>query len=156
MSFEKLLDSLYKEGKIKKQETDVSYLNGLLSSAHQNLLSAKYNLDGGFYETAFKSAYDGLLQISKVILLLNGYRTANGEQHKTTFLVAGFILGKDFENLINKIDKYRVKRNKAIYQPVGIISKNEAENILKTSKDFWEKTRIYLSKKSLQLELFKF
>ena len=34
----------------------------------------KYNLEGGFYETAFKSTYDGLLQISRAILLLNGYR----------------------------------------------------------------------------------
>lgn len=85
MSLKKLLDKLLKEGKIRRQDTDINYLNNLLNSAQQNFLSAKYNLKGGFYETAFKSAYDGLLQISRAILLLNGYRPDNGEQHKTTF-----------------------------------------------------------------------
>lgn len=71
MNLENLLNKLLKEDKIKKQKTDISFLNGLLDSARQNFSSAEYNLKGCFYETAFKSAYDGLLQISRVILLLN-------------------------------------------------------------------------------------
>src|SRR3990172_469032 len=115
MNLESLLDKLMKEGKIKKQKTDVHYLNGLLNAAHNNFLAAKYNLDGGFWETAFKSAYDGLLQISRFVLLLNGYRPDDGEQHKTTFIVAGAFLGDDFSDLIERIDRYRIKRNNAIY-----------------------------------------
>lgn len=74
MNLENLLNKLLKNGKIRRQDTDINYLNGLLNSAQQNFSSAKYNLKGCFYETAFKSAYDGLLQISRAILLLNGYR----------------------------------------------------------------------------------
>ncbi len=156
MSLENSLNNLLQEGKIKKQRTDTSYLNGLLDSARQNFLSAEYNLKGNFYETALKSAYDGLLQISRVILLLNGYRPNGTEQHKTTFMVAGIILGNDFADLIKKIDKYRVKRNRAVYQPVDFISRSEAENILKTSREYWDTVKTYLSKESSQLELFDF
>jgi hypothetical protein len=102
-NLENLLNKLSKEGKIKKQNVDINFLNGLLSGAHQNFLAAQYNLDGGFADTAFKSAYDGLLQISRVILFLNGYRSDDGEQHKTTFLIAGALLGDDFSELIGKI-----------------------------------------------------
>jgi len=123
MNLENLLDKLLRESKIKKQDTDINYLNGLLGSARQNFSSAKYNLDGDFYETAFKSAYDGLLQISRVVLLLNGYRPDDGEQHKTTFIVAGAILGEGFKELIERIDRYRIKRNRAIYQPVDFYLK---------------------------------
>lgn len=110
MSLKNLLDKLLQEGKIRKQDTDINYLNNLLNSARQNFSSAKYNLKGHFYETAFKSTYDGLLQISRALLLLNGYRPDDGEQHKTTFMVAGAVLGEEFKELIERIDRYRVKR----------------------------------------------
>jgi uncharacterized protein (UPF0332 family) len=156
MSSKNLLDKLLREGKIKKQDSDINYLNGLLNSARQNFSSAKYNLEGRFYETAFKSAYDGLLQISRAILLLNGYRPDDGEQHKTTFLVAGAILGEGFSDTINRIDRYRVKRNRAVYQPVDFLSKSEAEGILEVAETYWNAAKGYLKKQSEQLELFEF
>lgn len=151
-----LLEGLLKDGKIKRQDTNVNYLNGLLSAAHQNFLAAKYNLDGDFLDTAFKSAYDGLLQISKCILLTNGYRTDDGEQHKTTFIVAGAFLGDNFTELIEKIDRYRIKRNAVIYQPIDFISKNDAVGILESSKKYWLIVKKYLKDKNKQLELFDF
>jgi len=151
-----LLDKLLEEGKIREQDTDINYLNGLLVSAKQNFLSAKYNLKGGFYETAFKSAYDGLLQISRVILLFNGYRPDDGEQHKTTFMVAGAILGKELEELIGRIDRYRIKRNRAVYQPTNFMSKSEAEGVLGAAEEYWHSVKKYLKAKSRQLKMFDF
>jgi uncharacterized protein (UPF0332 family) len=155
-NLENLLNKLLKEGKIGRQDVDTSFLNGLLSGAHQNFLAAKYNLDGGFADTAFKSAYDGLLQISRVILFLNSFRPDDGEQHKTTFLVAGALLGDNFSELIGKIDRYRIKRNNAVYQPMDFISRSEAEGILKSSKEYWFAVKKYLKDKNKQLELFEF
>ena len=156
MNLKNLLDKLLKEGKIRTQDTDINYLNSLFASARQNFSSAEYNLKGCFYETAFKSAYDGLLQISRVILLLNGYRPDGGEQHKTTFMVAGVILGEEFKELIERIDRYRIKRNKAVYQPITFLSKSEAEGILETAKTYWYSVKKYLKEKNPQLELFDF
>lgn len=154
MNLENLLNKLLKDGKIRKQDTDINYLNGLLGSARQNFSSARYNLEGHFYETAFKSAYDGLLQISRVVLLLNGYRPDDGEQHKTTFMVAGAILDGKFNELIERIDRYRVKRNRAVYQPIDFLSKSEVEGILETAKEYWHFIQKYLKEKNSQLELF--
>jgi uncharacterized protein (UPF0332 family) len=156
MNLENLLNELLKAGKIKKQQTDISYLNASLYAASQNFAAAKYNLTGGYMDAAFKSAYDGLLQISRVILLLNGFRPDDGEQHKTTFAVAGAFLGKEFEELIGIIDRYRIKRNNIIYQPITTISKSEAENILKSAEEYWKKVKEYLKSQSGQLELFDF
>ncbi len=156
MNLENLLEQLLKAGKIKKQSTDDSYLNASLYAASQNFTAAKYNLEGGYLDTAFKSAYDGLLQISRVILLLHGFRPSNGEQHKTTFAVAGSFLGNEFNELIGTIDRYRIKRNNIIYQPLILISRNEAENIIKSSEEYWQKVKKYLKSQSRQLELFDF
>ena len=110
---------------------------------------------GRIEEAAFKLFYDGLLQISRVVVLLNGYRPDDGEQHKTTFLAAGEILGSEYEDLIRKIQKLRIKRNICIYDPKELIGKSETDAIYNTAKKFWSKIRAYLEKQNPQLKLFK-
>ena len=154
MNLENTLNGLLKQGKLKKQKTDIGYLNKMLNAAERNFKAAalvKNKVD----EASFKLIYDGLLQIGRVILLLNGYRPDDGEQHKTTFTAAGELLGKEYHNLINKIQKFRIKRNICVYEPRGLITKAETEAILKTSREFWHKVRSYLEKKNPQLKLFK-
>ena len=155
MNLKDLLTKLENQGKLKRQPTKPDYLNSLLHAAQRNFKAALANVDD-FEEVAFKSAYEGLLQISRVVLLINGYRPDDGGQHKTTFMVAEAILGKDFKKLINRIDIYRIKRNNSIYEPTGLITKTEAKNILKTAKEYWNKVKKYLKEKDDQLELFDF
>jgi len=156
MNLENLLKKLLKEGKIKKQSTDIAFLNASLDAAKHNFQAAEFNFKSGYWDTAFKSAYDGLLQISRVVLLLNGYRPDDGEQHKTTFQAAGAILGKEFSELIDKIDRCRIKRNNIIYQPMAPISQTEARNILQYVYKYWRRVKVYLKNKNKQLELFNF
>lgn len=148
------MEKLQKEGKLKKQTTDSTRVNSLLESAYKNLKGAE-KIMNEFEEISFKSAYEGLLQISRAVLGINGYRTDDGEQHKTTFLVAGAILGDEFLNLVQKIDRYRIRRNNSVYEPTLPITKAEAENILKTSKEYWKLVRRYLEEKDPQLKLFE-
>lgn len=144
---------MLKSGKLQKQKTDITYLNALLEAAERNFKAAELIIIQ-FDEAAFKLVYDGLLQISRVVVMLNGYRPDDGEQHKTTFSLAGEFMGNEFRDLIDKIQKFRIKRNICVYEPKGLISRNEAEAILKTSKEFWSKTKVYLESKNLQLKLF--
>ena len=154
MNLETTLNNLLKEGKIKKQKTDTAYLNNLLAAAHRNFEAAILLMDK-VEEAAYKLVYDGLLQIGRVILLLNGYRPDDGQQHKTTFLVAGEMLGEEYHDLISKIQKFRIKRNDFIYEAKGLISKAETDAIFNTSRDFWHRVRIYLENKNSQLKLFR-
>lgn len=153
MSLKNLLDELVKEGKLKRQHTGVDYLNSLLEAAKRNFEAAAL-VKGKVDEAAFKLVYDGLLQIGRLILLLNGYCPDDGEQHKTTFLVAGELLGKEYNDLVNKIQRFRIKRNICIYEPKGLINKSEVEAIYRVFQEFWQKVRIYLKEKNPQLKLF--
>lgn len=153
MSLENLLDELVKEGKLKRQDTGVNYLNSLLDAAKRNFEAAAL-VKGKIDEAAFKLVYDGLLQIGRLILLLNGYRPDDAEQHKTTFLVAGELLGKEYNDLISKIQRFRIKRNICIYEPKGLINKSEVGAIHRIFQEFWRKVRIYLKEKNPQLKLF--
>ncbi|MFZ2053933.1 MAG: hypothetical protein WAU81_07010 [Candidatus Aminicenantales bacterium] len=154
MNSESSFDRLIKEGKLKRQKAEINYLNALLDAAGRNFEAAlvvRRRVD----EAAFKLFYDGLLQISRVVVLLKGYRPDDGEQHKTTFFVAGEILGPDYKALIRKIQKLRVKRNICLYDPKGLIGKTETEAMYETAKKFWNKVRSYLEKANPQLNLFE-
>ena len=154
MSSKNLLKRLIHEGKLRRQATDIAYRQNLLDAAKRNFDAASL-IKGKIDDAAFKLFYDGLLQLGRVIVLSNGFRPVDGEQHKTTFTVAGEFLGKDFVNLINKIQRYRTKRNDCIYDPKTLISRVETESIHKTAQEFWGRTKLYLSEKDPQLRLFE-
>lgn len=153
MSSSRLLERLCKEGKLKPQKADLDYLNATLDAARKNF-DAALAVRALAEEAAFKLFYDGLLQISRAIVLMKGYRPDDGEQHKTTFFVAGEILGPEYEDLIRKMQKLRIKRNACIYDPRDLIGKSETDVIYATAKKFWSKVRVYLEKTNPQLKLF--
>jgi uncharacterized protein (UPF0332 family) len=154
MSLDSSLDKLIREGKLRRQIAEAPYLNDLLEAAHRNFDAARL-LQGRVDEAAFKLYYDGLLQVGRAVLLREGLRPDDGEQHKTTFLAAGLILGPGLEDLIRKIQKFRIKRNESIYDPKGLVGASEAEAIYQTAKSFWNLVRDHLEKANPQPGLFE-
>lgn len=154
MSSNSSLDKLIREGKLRSQKADAPCLNDLLEAAHRNFEAARL-LQGRVDEAAFKLYYDGLLQVGRAVLLLNGLRPDDGEQHKTTFLAAGMILGSGLEDLVRKIQKFRIKRNESLYDPKGLVGASEAQAIYLTAKAFWNEVRSHLRKADPQLKLFE-
>jgi hypothetical protein len=82
------LERLSKEGKLKPQKASLDYLNAMLDAARKNF-DAALAVRAIAEEASFKLFYDGLLQISRVVVLLNGYRPDDGEQHKTRSEIPG-------------------------------------------------------------------
>lgn len=154
MNSESVLAKLVREGKLKPQRFDPGHLNDLLEAARRNFEAGRV-LQGKVDEAAFKLFYEGLLQISRAVIFSGGFRPDDGEQHKTTFLAAGIVLGGDFDDLIGKIQKFRVKRNDCIYDPKGLVGAREAEAIYQTARAYWNKVREALEKANPQLKLFK-
>jgi hypothetical protein len=153
MNSKNLLAELVNKGKLRKQATDINYLNGLLEAAKRNFEAAEL-VKNKVDEAAFKLIYDGLLQISRVVVMLNGYRPDDGEQHKTTFTAAGELMGNDFHEFIDKAQKFRIKRNNCVYEPKGLITKSEVDSIIKTAREYWPHIKHYLISKNPQLRLF--
>jgi hypothetical protein len=147
------LARLEREGKLRRQEADCGYLEDLLAAARRNFDAGRLLLDKAD-EAAFKLYYDGLLQVSRAVLLLHGYRPDDGEQHRTTFLAAGEILGSRFEELTRKIQKLRIKRNECLYNPKGLIGASEAAAIHIIARVYWSEVREYFIRENAQLVLF--
>lgn len=135
MSYKDRIKVMLDQGLIKKQKVDFPHIEALLLRAQKDIITAKSNLEID-EEVTYNYAYLAMLRCGRAIVFLRGYRSVDGQQHKTIIELSGEMLGKGFKNLIKKFDRMRRKRNQFTYEPFLPVSKTEAEDVLKTAEEF--------------------
>lgn len=130
MSYQKLL----KEGKIKRHKASSEEIEHILEIADRDLNVAKQTM-GLDWDWAFTIAYNAALSASRAYMYKLGYRTSSAEAHKTVWLFMLLCLGKEDHDRINFFNRMRIKRNKNIYDLVGIISETEVHQIVRLAEE---------------------
>ena len=74
-------------------------------------------------------AYNAALQSAKAALAAAGYRTAREAQHFRIIQSLAFTLGLE-KSLIDKLDKFRKKRNISDYERAGLVSEGEVKEAI--------------------------
>lgn len=76
-----------------------------------------------------------ILQATRGLIFSEGYRLSGGEgNHKAAIQFAEMALGNDLKTEIRFFDRMRIKRNQAVYDTAGIISRSEAEEAIRFSE----------------------
>jgi uncharacterized protein (UPF0332 family) len=96
-----------------------------------------------------------MLRSGLALMFSEGFRPEIKDKHLTVVRFASSILGDKFKRLINDYDFMRKKRNRFIYEPDIPCSIKEAEDAMKTAKEFVDKISKLIKKKNPQKE-FKF
>jgi uncharacterized protein (UPF0332 family) len=84
----------------------------------------------------YNIAYNAALQAARSLMLSKGYRSVGEGQHATTIEFAKLTLDVQFQPTIDLIDRMRRKRNRAVYDVAGVISKKEAKHAIRTAVSF--------------------
>lgn len=87
---------------------------------------------------AFAIAYNGILQTALAFMYHKGYRPKGEAKHYNTFRFLEASFPKTYTTKINRLQNLRKKRNKAIYQAVGLVSEDEVKDIIAFSVEFSE------------------
>lgn len=153
MNYEDKIKIMLNQGLIKKQKVDFSQIEALLYRAKKDIVAANSNLEID-EEVTYNYAYLAMLRCGRAIVFLKGYRSIDGQQHKTIIELSGEILGKGFKNLIRKYDRMRRKRNQFTYDPLLPVSETEAKAALKTAEEFVDKVIKRIKKENPQLRLY--
>lgn len=85
---------------------------------------------------SFTIAYSGILQAAMAFMYFKGYRPRGEAKHYNTFRFLEASFPKTYTSKINTLQNFRKKRNKTVYQVVGLVSENEAKTIISFSSDF--------------------
>ena len=152
MDYKNTVIIMLNQGLIKRQKADFSQIEALLHRAHKDIVAAKANLEID-EEVTYNYAYLSMLRCGRAIMFMKGYRSVDGQQHKTIIELSGEILGEEFKSVIKKFDHMRRKRNQFTYDPFLPVSKIEAENALKTAEEFVNIAMNLIQKENPQLRL---
>jgi uncharacterized protein (UPF0332 family) len=120
----------------------------LLKIAARDLVAAERNLPHD-HDWAYTMAYNAVLQAARGLMLANGFRPRGAEQHATVVQFAEEALGKSYASQVALFDQMRRKRHRVIYEMVGLVSKQEAEQAVAFAGKFVEEIRRQISKQSL-------
>ena len=82
MDYKDTVKIMLDNGLIKKQKVDFSHIEALLLRAQKDIVAAKANLKID-EEVTYNYAYLAMLRCGRSIVFIKGYRSVDGQQHKT-------------------------------------------------------------------------
>jgi uncharacterized protein (UPF0332 family) len=139
--------------KLKPQAADWSQIRRFFEGATKKLATAKRILDID-EEASFQQAYEAMLKASLALMLAHGLRPRSLPGHHVAIIeFAGKQLGKQFRDLIAMFDRMRRKRNQALYDVKGLVSKQDAEQALETAAEYLRVIRVEVERLSPQRKL---
>ena len=95
----------------------------------------------------FSTAYNAVLQLSKIAIACAGYRVSSGAgHHQKTFEAVKQVLGTpEAETLADYFDTCRRKRNNIDYDGSEIVTETETEELLKKANEFRDLVEVWIT-----------
>jgi len=132
MSYKNLLN----RGSIKPFKAASVQIENQMSLARRDLETAAKILAQDS-DWAFNIAYNAILQATRGLIYFEGYRLTSAEgHHKAAIEFAQLALGDDFKDQVHFFERMRKKRNQAVYEHAGIVSKSEATQAIEFAGQF--------------------
>ena len=115
-----------------EHKTSAEEIAGLLAIVERDLANAK--VPGLSEDWRFNIAYNAALQAATAALAASGFRAAREQHHYRTVqslaLTIGWPGGK-----VDRLDRFRKKRNITGYESAGVISEGEARAMLELATE---------------------
>lgn len=92
------------------------------------------------WDWAHNAAYNAMLQAGRALMFDKGYRPKSQEHHAVISFIEAVYAARFSEELIASFGKARMRRNESLYDRVGSISKNQAQNLVEKADLFVGKT----------------
>ena len=133
MSWQNLLAN----GSVNTHTTSRQEIENLRELVNRDLKDAE--IDGLSDDRRFATAYNAVLQLSKMAIACSGYRVSSNKvgHHRTTFEAVKNAIGSvDVRNLSDYFDTCRRKRNLIDYDATEVASETEANELVKKGREF--------------------
>jgi len=122
--------------KLKPQRIDWAQIERFLQSAEKKLASA-HKILAFDEEACLQLAYEAMLKASLGFMFSHGFRARSQPGHHIAIIE--FVRGridKRHGGLLTVFDRLRRKRNMALYDDTGFVSRHDAEQALESARDF--------------------
>lgn len=124
-------------GSVNTHTTSRREVENLRELVNRDLKDAE--IDGLSDDRRFATAYNAVLQLSKMAIACSGYRVSSNKtgHHRTTFeAVKNAVASQDVENLTDYFETCRRKRNLIDYDATEVASETEADELVEKAREF--------------------
>lgn len=135
------LQDWLKSGRLKAHKTGSREIAQLLALADRDLADARIN--DLSVDRRFAIAYNAALQIATAALAASGFRAPQEGHHYWTIQSLAFTMNLDGKT-IEKLDKFRKKRNISDYEMTGMVSEQEVKEMLALAENLSASVREWL------------
>jgi len=138
-------DKLVEQRRIKPYHSKPQEVERLLKVAARDLATAEKILPEDL-DWAFNIIYNGVLQAARALMLHEGFRARGPEQHLTVVRFCKLALGPEYESQVALFDQMRRKRNRLVYETIGLASRREVEQAIPFARGFVEAIRLLVTR----------
>ena len=135
------LQDWLKSGRLKAHKTGSREIAQLLALGDRDLADARIN--DLSVDRRFATAYNAALQIATAALAASGFRAPQEGHHYWTIQSLAFTMNLDGKT-IEKLDKFRKKRNISDYEMTGMVSEQEVKEMLALAENLSASVREWL------------
>lgn len=135
MSWQQLLAA----NRVRRHTTSRQELTDLRAVVARDLQDAA--LTGLSADRRFATAYNAVLQITKMAIACAGYRVVEQGHHQTTFEALELAMGTGVANF----DTCRRKRNLVEYDMANVATETEAEELLRQAQQFGQLVETWIA-----------
>jgi hypothetical protein len=125
------LDLYLRNGWIRRHETAPQEIQSLLAVSDRDIVQSQ--TPGLGPEWRFDIAYNAAVQLAVAALAASGFRAERQNKHQRSIECLAFTVGLDRKD-VDLLDRCRRKRHTAVYEQVGTVSDQEAEELLAFSR----------------------
>lgn len=124
-------------GSVNTHTTSRQEIENLRELVNRDLKDAE--IDGLSDDRRFATAFNAVLQLSKMAIACSGYRVFSNKvgHHRTTFeAVKNAIASREAEDLADYFETCRRKRNLIDYDATEVASETEADELVEKGREF--------------------
>jgi len=142
------LEDWLNEGRLKSHKTNRKEIEQLFAVFERDMADAQ--AVGLSVDRRFATAYNAALMAARAALAASGYRTSGEGGHYWTIQSLAFTIELD-NKVINKLNKFRQKRNISDYEMIGMVSEQEVREMVALAQELRELVMAWLEKNHPEL-----
>jgi hypothetical protein len=139
MSWQQLLAA----HRVRRHATSRQELTDLRAVIARDLQDAA--LAGLSVDRRFATAYNAVLQLTKMVVACTGYRVVGPGHHQTTFEALELAMGPSIAATAAYFDTCRRKRNLVEYDLANVATETETEELLRQARQFTQVVEAWIA-----------
>jgi uncharacterized protein (UPF0332 family) len=130
--------------RIRAHRTGPEEIHDLRGVVERDLKDAK--LDALSEDRRFATAYNAVLQLTKIMIACEGYRVVGLGHHQTTFQALEIAMGRSVIPLSSYFELCRRDRNQVDYDMANVATEAEARLLVQKAEEFQELVEDWIRK----------